>query len=102
DWSSDVCSADLIMHVRWNRYAPVPEPDPQSWRDDAVCHNDPNPELWFADHEQDTSQAKALCSWCPVRDECLNFALERGEKWGVWGGMTTDERNRLLKERRRA
>jgi WhiB family transcriptional regulator, redox-sensing transcriptional regulator len=38
-------------------------------------------------------RAKAVChNDCPVRAECLNFALVNGEKYGIWGGLDEDER----------
>ncbi|KGM09676.1 WhiB family transcriptional regulator [Cellulomonas bogoriensis] len=43
-------------------------------------------ELWFAESTRDVEQAKSLCQACPVRQECLAGAVERGEPWGVWGG----------------
>jgi WhiB family redox-sensing transcriptional regulator len=46
-----------------------------------------NPELFFAETPQDVEVAKALCTACPVRAECLAGALERREPWGVWGGQ---------------
>ena len=45
-----------------------------------------DPELWFAESPVDVDVAKALCRDCPVRDHCLEGALERAEPWGVWGG----------------
>ena len=45
-----------------------------------------DPELFFAESPDDVEHAKALCSDCPVRLDCLNGALERSEPWGVWGG----------------
>jgi WhiB family transcriptional regulator, redox-sensing transcriptional regulator len=45
-----------------------------------------DPELWFAAPPDDVERAKALCRDCPVRDLCLNAAIERREPWGVWGG----------------
>ena len=44
-------------------------------------------DLWFAERPEHVDVAKALCGLCPVRDECLAGALERGEPWGVWGGQ---------------
>ena len=45
-----------------------------------------DPELWFAELPQDVEAAKALCTGCPLRADCLDGALERSEPWGVWGG----------------
>lgn len=46
-----------------------------------------DPELWFAESPADVEFAKALCVDCPVRELCLDGALERREPWGVWGGQ---------------
>jgi len=46
-----------------------------------------DPELFFAETPQDVEIAKALCLDCPVRQQCLAGAQERGEPWGVWGGQ---------------
>lgn len=46
-----------------------------------------DPELFFAESPTDVELAKALCTTCPVRAECLAGALERREPWGVWGGQ---------------
>lgn len=45
------------------------------------------PELFFAESPDDLKQAQELCRACPVRQECLAGALERGEPSGVWGGQ---------------
>jgi hypothetical protein len=37
-------------------------------------------------------KAKAICAQCPVRTECLDYALSRPEKYGTWGGLNEDER----------
>jgi len=46
--------------------------------------------------------AKAVCRDCPVRDNCLNWAIEHGEDAGVWGGMSEDERRALKRSTARA
>jgi WhiB family redox-sensing transcriptional regulator len=45
------------------------------------------PELFFAFHGRALDLAKELCAACPVRDQCLSEALQRGEPHGVWGGQ---------------
>lgn len=42
------------------------------------------------------AEAKVACRKCPVRSECLTYALDSNEPWGVWGGFTTAERWRIL------
>src|SRR5690606_41129196 len=42
-------------------------------------------------------EAKKLCAACPVREACLQAALDNDERFGVWGGMTEDERAELRK-----
>lgn len=44
-------------------------------------------------------EAKAICEGCPVRDACLDWALEHGEA-GIWGGTTTRERPKVRRIRR--
>jgi WhiB family redox-sensing transcriptional regulator len=43
--------------------------------------------------KQATRTAKALCRECPVMSECLTFALESNERFGVWGGLSASERS---------
>jgi WhiB family redox-sensing transcriptional regulator len=45
--------------------------------------------------------AKALCAICPVRVECLDYALRTREPYGVWGGLNEIERRALLRQRER-
>lgn len=41
------------------------------------------------------AEAKWICGGCPVRDECLQYALDEGEKFGIWGGLNEEERKRF-------
>jgi len=45
------------------------------------------PELFFAEQSHALVEAQRLCAGCPLREECLAGALERGERHGVWGGQ---------------
>jgi WhiB family redox-sensing transcriptional regulator len=44
-------------------------------------------------------KAKAVCASCPVRPECLEYALRIRETHGVWGGLNEMERRALLRRR---
>jgi WhiB family redox-sensing transcriptional regulator len=52
---------------------------------DLPCRSD-DADLWFAEAPAELERAKALCTACPIKAECLAGALQRGEPWGVWGG----------------
>lgn len=49
-----------------------------------------DPELFFAEGVDNVEAAKQLCGACPIRQRCLEAALERAEPWGVWGGELFD------------
>ncbi len=51
--------------------------------------------MWFPDPKEPAEAAKAVCAGCPVRDECLDYALASRQRFGVWGGMSEQERRRL-------
>ena len=76
-----------------------------SWRQDAECR-DLDPNLFFpvgvtgAAVDQ-IAAAKGICSGCPVRSECLDFAITTNQEFGVWGGTSEDER-RVLRRQWRA
>ena len=71
------------------------------WRALAACRT-ADPELFFPVSVSGRSldqamEAKALCAACPVRAECLAFALETGQVHGIWGGRTEEERRQALR-----
>lgn len=75
-------------------------PDDEDWRLDALCPQ-VDSEIFFPDKGGSTHQAKLICRQCPVKDECLAYALENGERFGIWGGLTTKERNKLPNRKRK-
>ncbi|MFI1566657.1 WhiB family transcriptional regulator [Streptomyces sp. NPDC020490] len=73
------------------------------WRDHAACR-DQDPELFFPIGSSgpallQTQQAKAVCTRCPVQEQCLEWALENGDILGVWGGTNETERRALRRRR---
>ncbi|KQX63889.1 MULTISPECIES: WhiB family transcriptional regulator [Streptomyces] len=76
-----------------------------NWREHAECRNE-DPDLFFPIGTSgpallQTEQAKAVCRRCPVREQCLEWAMETDQTLGVWGGTSENER-RALKRRTRA
>jgi WhiB family redox-sensing transcriptional regulator len=82
--------------------------DRMAWQERGRCR-DLDTELFYPPLESETprqrrareSAAKAVCSGCPVRGECLAWALASDERLGVWGGKSERERELLAGHRRR-
>jgi WhiB family redox-sensing transcriptional regulator len=67
-----------------------------AWQADALCAQT-DPEAFFPEKGGSTRDAKKVCSSCTVRSECLEYALENDERFGIWGGLSERERRRLRK-----
>jgi len=78
-----------------------PERSVAAWRIDAACR-DLDVALFFPEPGGDSTPAKAVCARCPVRDECLDFALASRQDDGIWGGLDETERRRLRRRRQEA
>lgn len=79
------------------------------WRARAACSGYPNTLFFPATESPDDGsleKAVAICSVCPVIDDCLEYALETNQRSGIWGGTSEKERKTLrrkwLAERRRS
>jgi WhiB family redox-sensing transcriptional regulator len=78
------------------------------WQDIAACNEYDNV-LFFGeegeseiDKQAREAHAKSICQRCPVREPCLEFAMETNQKYGIWGGLTDKERASLKRRRARA
>jgi WhiB family redox-sensing transcriptional regulator len=80
----DVDVASLPTH-------PTP---PDFWQERAACFG-VEPDVFFPISEEEAGPALAFCGACPIREECLSWALKNGERYGVWGGTTEQQRRRL-------
>jgi WhiB family redox-sensing transcriptional regulator len=69
------------------------EPE-DSWQDEALCA-EVDPEMFFPEKGGSTKKAKEVCAACTVRIECLQFAMDRDERFGIYGGLSERERRRL-------
>lgn len=68
-----------------------------AWMSGAKCA-DHNTDLWFPPIGQGGAKAKAICHTCPVKGQCLEFAIEHDEVHGIWGGTSGRERERLRRQ----
>lgn len=67
---------------------------PLGWQERALCAQT-DPEAFFPEKGGSTREAKKVCASCEVRGECLNYALENDERFGIWGGLSERERRKL-------
>ena len=58
-----------------------------------------DPEAFFAEDQAQLGAAKSICARCPVRTRCLDVALARNEMFGIWGGLSRQERAALKRGR---
>jgi WhiB family redox-sensing transcriptional regulator len=71
-----------------------------NWRDSAACKG-MDTRLFFPARGEPVSQAaRSACAGCPVRLDCLEAALAVNERFGIWGGLPTDKRDRIRFQRR--
>jgi WhiB family redox-sensing transcriptional regulator len=75
------------------------------WWDLAACQT-ADPELFFpvsatVGARAEIARAKALCADCPIRQRCLDYALDTQQPHGVWGGRTEEERHQIIAAQRR-
>jgi WhiB family transcriptional regulator, redox-sensing transcriptional regulator len=66
------------------------------WQERALCAQT-DPEAFFPEKGGSTREAKKVCTGCEVRAECLEYALEHDERFGIWGGLSERERRKLKK-----
>jgi WhiB family redox-sensing transcriptional regulator len=75
----------------------------ETWRARAACRG-PETSLFFPptnterreDRDRREARAKSICRDCPVRQDCLEYALRVGEPHGIWGGLNETERRGVL------
>ena len=71
---------------------------PVEWQTHARC-TEVDPEIFFPERGGSSKAARAVCGECKVRAQCLEYALNNKEQFGIWGGTSERERRRLRKER---
>jgi WhiB family transcriptional regulator, redox-sensing transcriptional regulator len=67
----------------------------QPWTDGALCTQVDGGDMFFPEKGELAKPAKQVCRRCEVRVECLKYALDNDERFGVWGGLSARERSKL-------
>ncbi len=76
----------------------VLQPVDRSWQHQANCMG-VDPDLFFPERGASTREAKEVCRGCVVREDCLEYAIANGEKFGIWGGLSERERRKIRRRR---
>ena len=71
---------------------------PVEWQANARCA-EVDPEIFFPERGGSSKAARSVCNDCNVRTQCLEYALNNKEQFGIWGGTSERERRRLRRER---
>lgn len=84
------------------RRLPPPREGDWDWQLRAACRGTDTATFYHPENERGPSrsrrerQAKAVCARCTVVEHCLRWALRTREPYGVWGGLSVEERERML------
>lgn len=84
------------LHDAWGLFG---DADSSSWQHRALC-SQTDPEVFFPEKGGSTRDAKRVCELCEVREQCLDWAIDHDERFGIWGGMSERERRQYKKGRR--
>ncbi len=68
-----------------------------SWTEEANCKG-ADADLFFPERGASTRKAKSICRACSVQGECLEYAIENSEKFGIWGGLSERERRKIKRQ----
>lgn len=95
------CEGEDIIMADTSRL-PGPVADIWEWQYEGACRTS-DPSIFFhpegergPSRERRDHTAKAICATCPVRKPCAQHALSVREPYGVWGGLTEDERDQII------
>lgn len=87
--------ARVVEVLGWHPPAPGSNVRDRDWRDAGLCAQ-ADPEAFFPEKGAKNAAVKRICLRCPIREQCLNWALENHPVEGIWGGLSERERRRML------
>ena len=69
-----------------------------AWTGQAACRGT-DTEIFYPVTSDEEAEALSICATCPVRAQCLDYAVRNHETYGIWGGTTPEQRRRIRRER---
>lgn len=75
-------------------------PADSDWQTEALCAQT-GADFFFPEPGSSVREAKRICGLCAIRTACLSYAMEKDERFGVWGGLSEKERLELRRRARR-
>ena len=69
-----------------------------AWTEQAACRG-AGTETFYPATPDEEAEALSICATCPVRAQCLDYAVRNHETYGIWGGTTPEQRRRIRRER---
>ncbi|WP_233514799.1 WhiB family transcriptional regulator [Micromonospora sp. LHW51205] len=69
----------------------------EAWMAEGICRQ-VDGDLWFPEKGGSPRAAKAICFRCPVQEPCLRYALDHDDRFGIYGGKTSEERRELKRK----
>jgi len=73
-----------------------PTEEEQPWSALAACRGFDSA-IFFPGQDGNADPALEVCDSCSVKDDCLEYAMETRQRYGVWGGTTERQRRRILR-----
>ncbi|MDP9801346.1 WhiB family redox-sensing transcriptional regulator [Arcanobacterium wilhelmae] len=97
---TDPRSAQRLMEGIFNLgYGTATPAEDLSWMEDALCAQT-DPDIFYPEKGGSTAPATSICRNCPVRAECLDYAVTNDIRHGIWGGTSDNDRKRMSRERK--
>ena len=96
-WNPEPITMDPMRDLEIDeRSLPKQVSPPDHWQELSACYG-LDPEVFFPTTEEEAGLALSYCGMCSVREVCLAWAIQNGERYGVWGGTTEQHRRRLIR-----
>lgn len=90
---------DPTEFAMWSTRSKHVDPD-IGWQLLGACVGEPV-RLFFPERGADANTAKSICATCGVRDQCLEYSLTNGIRYGIWGGLSERQRKVIRAARAR-